>query len=365
MNIPSIRSCFFVLVSLMSSQAHAATIVLGGYPDQLQFIDDHDGRVIQKVKMETGLPSNIQLSADGKKIYVMTLTTAGFEVVDAHSHKVLTKFSLNTPMVKYRFMGGVPDSSGRYFYTVGWRIDKLADRYRFGKPQYLVVDIKEQNVVRSADVEEDDTADDQGGRLSFAISPNGKLFYIFGKKVRIVDVKDLKVSRRIDLSTPDSSMNRDVDMGGVVHAQRDPNFYISLFQSEDPYIHNKVFGISKFDLRSGTFNFTPIGAVPASVEGLEISPDGKDGYAVVENGQYGNQRCEFWHFDISANKAVGNADFPCRRRFYYGMSSNGKKLYIYGAGYDIAVYDAKTLKQEVDWELRNDITMAGIINLPE
>lgn len=363
MKITGFRSAFCALATTVSVQANAATIVLGGYPDQLQFVDDTNGHVTQKVTMETGLPSNIQLSADGKKIYVMTLTAAGLEVVDAYSHKVLTKFSLNTPIDKYRFLGGVPDASGHYFYAIGWHMNKLLDRYRIGKPQYLVIDIQEKKVVRSADIDDDDKV--SNGRPSFAVSPNGKTFYVFSKKVLIVDTHDLKVTRRIDLAMPDSSLNRDVNMGGIIHAQRDPNHYISLFQSQDPYIHNKTFGVARFDLTSGTFNYTPIGAAPHTVEGLEISPDGKDGYAIEQNGEYGSQRCEMWHFDIKNNIAVDHAEFPCRRRFYFSMSYDGKKLYIYGAGYDIAVYNAKTLKQETDWELRNDITMAGIINLPQ
>jgi hypothetical protein len=43
------------------------------------------------------------------------------------------------------------------------------------------------------------------------------------------------------------------------------------------------------------------------------------------------------------------------------MSGDGSKLYIYGAGFDIAVYDTKTLKPVTDWEMTNDITMAGLL----
>jgi hypothetical protein len=58
---------------------------------------------------------------------------------------------------------------------------------------------------------------------------------------------------------------------------------------------------------------------------------------------------------------LDKAEFPCRRRFYFSMSGDGSKLYIYGAGFDIAVYDTKTLKPVTDWEMTNDITMAGLI----
>jgi hypothetical protein len=46
------------------------------------------------------------------------------------------------------------------------------------------------------------------------------------------------------------------------------------------------------------------------------------------------------------------------------MSADGKKLYIYGAGFEIEVYDAATLKYERTWDLNNDTTMAGMVVLP-
>jgi hypothetical protein len=46
------------------------------------------------------------------------------------------------------------------------------------------------------------------------------------------------------------------------------------------------------------------------------------------------------------------------------MSSDGKKLYIYGAGFEVEVYDAATFKLEKTWDLNTDITMAGLAVLP-
>jgi hypothetical protein len=45
------------------------------------------------------------------------------------------------------------------------------------------------------------------------------------------------------------------------------------------------------------------------------------------------------------------------------MSGDGKKLYIYGAGFEIEVYDAATLKYEKTWDLGNDVT-GNLIVLP-
>jgi hypothetical protein len=64
---------------------------------------------------------------------------------------------------------------------------------------------------------------------------------------------------------------------------------------------------------------------------------------------------------LSSNKITGRNEFSCRSRFSFGISGNGKKLYIYGAGFEIEVYDAATMKYEKTWDLNNDVTMGGLI----
>jgi hypothetical protein len=55
------------------------------------------------------------------------------------------------------------------------------------------------------------------------------------------------------------------------------------------------------------------------------------------------------------------SEFPCRPRFSFGISSDGTKLYVYGAGFEIEVQDAATLKLQETINLQNDVTMGGII----
>src|SRR6185436_10651222 len=100
-----------------------------------------------------------------------------------------------------------------------------------------------------------------------------------------------------------------------------------------------MFGIAKFDLNSREFQFSPIGPTPDGIMGLEVSPGRKSAYTVVLNGEQGMRKCEFWAFDL-ANRRTMTSEFPCRPRFSFGMSSTGKELYIYGAGFEIEVYDA-------------------------
>lgn len=345
----------------VSATGQAATMFLGGYPNVLILFDEATGKVTRRVPLATGLPTGLRESGDHRKIYVSTITTSGIETYDVASGKVIDSFSLNTPTVRYRFYSGVADPAGRFFYTVAERIDKDIDRYRISKPQYTVIDLKLKKVVRAVDMAAEDDMSGAAYRSSYAISPDGKSFYVFRDKVIVVATADLKAVERFDLAKPEVSGFENVSFGGGVEAIRDPRHYVSLFNAADPYVHNKVFGLARFDLTSRRFSFVPIGPAPTSMAGLQITPDGKEGYTVATSATLGNKRCEFWRFDLGTSKVLGKAEFPCRSRFQLGMSGDGTKLYIYGASFDIEVYDAKTLRLDKVWNIGNDATMAGLI----
>ena len=343
--------------------ASASTLLLGGYPDKLMVFDEGTGTVTQRIPLKTGLPTNIRMSQDKKYVYVTTNTNSGIEVLDVATRKIVNSFTLNTPYTRYRFYGGVADPKGRYFYTFGQKFDKKIDRYEVEDPQFLVIDLKQHKVVRTADIDKKDEELENRWRIGYMMSPDGKSVYLLTDKVRILDTASLKIVDRLDFGTAPGTGIGNVDLGGQVDRLQETGQYVSLFTSEDPHIHNKIFGIAHFTLDTHKFDFTPVGPAPEEMEGLEVTPDGKDAYTVVVNGELGSKRCEFWHFDVATNAVLNKKEFQCRSRFYFSMSVDGTKLYIYGAGYEIEVYDAKTLEYEHTWNLGQDTTMAGIVAL--
>jgi hypothetical protein len=344
----------------LAGTASAETLFLGSYPDMLLVFDEAQGKVTGQVKLASGLPTSMQMSEDGSRVYVTTITTSGIEVIDAATRKVINQFSLNDAATRWRFWGGTPDPSGRYFYTVGTKIEKGVDRYTVSKPLYMVIDLQEKAVTRTQEVDEQDTRGG-GGRGGFKVSQDGKTLYVFGEKVVIVDLATLKATDRIDLAKPEGTGLEEVGFGGQLDNQRVAGQFVSLFNASDPHIHNKVFGVARFDLDTRQFDFTPIGPAPDAMAGLQVAPDGREAYTVVTNGKLGNKRCEFWRFDLKTNAVLQKAEFQCRSRFRFGMSGNGAKLYIYGASYDIEVYDARSLKLEKTWDLGYDTTGAGMV----
>lgn len=353
------------LILAPAMPAAAGTLMLGTYPDTLFTIDDASGAVKERIRLESGLPVSMRLSDDKKRIYATTITTSGIIVLDARSHAILNQFSLNTPTQRYRFNGGVPDPTGRYFYTVLMRIDKQTDRYVVSRQQYAVIDLVQKTVVRSVDLEPEDDAMQGGWRAPMMVSPDGKTLYWFKAKTLVIDIPTLKVVDRIDMQKADGAGYEDLNFGGGVEGLQmtSPHEMVSLFTAADPYVHNKLFGLGRFDLVKRSFAFTPIGPVTNQISGLEITPDGKTAYTTATYGQTGNKRCEFWKFDMATLKLTDKAEFHCRSRYTLGMSQDGATLYIYGASYDIELYDAKTLAYEKTWDLGADATMAGMLAL--
>ncbi len=351
------------VLSWISVSANGATLFMGAYPNSLLVFDEAKGQIVDRIPLSTGLPTSLRLSPDKKTIFVTTNDHSGIEVVDVATRKIVNHFTLNTATKHFRFNGGTASPDGKLFYAITTEIDKLAEHYDIGKPKYTVIDLVDQKIAKTFDIAREDERGNAGGYRGggLEISKDGKYLYQFRDKVVILDTSNFKVVDRIELSKPDLPAMENIGFGGLLDSISEPGRHVSLFNAADPYVHNRVFGIARFDLDSRQVDFQPIGPSPATMTGLQVTPDKKDAYTVVSNGTLGNKRCEFWHFDLSSNRLSDKAEFPCKSRFSFGMSSDGKKLYIYGASFEIEVYDAATFKYERTWDLNNDITGAGLV----
>ena len=349
----------FALLALSCAVCRGGILFCGAYPDSVLVVDEAQGKVVDEIKLVTGLPRSLRLSADKKTIYVSTNDHNGFETIDVATRKVTNHFVLDDATHRYRVMGGAPDREGKVIYTSTTEITKQADRYVIGKPKYTIVDLAEQKIVKTVDEPSNDAPGGRGG--GFEVSPDGKYLYQFGRQVTVLNSSDFSVVEKIDLQLPEGQPMENLGLGGMQEALSSPDQRVSLFNYSDPIVHNRVFGLARFDLNTRKFDFTPIGPSPASLGGLFVAPDQKMGYTVTQNGQGGNRRCEFWGLDLVTTKLARTAEVPCRSRYSFGLSANGKKLYIYGAGFEIEVYDAVTFQREAVWDLGHDMTGAMVV----
>jgi hypothetical protein len=346
--------------------ASSGTLYLPAYPASVLVFDEQKGQIVDRIALSTGAPLGIRLSPDHKKIYVTTIDHNGIEVIDVATRKVTNHFVLNTSTKQYRLLNGAADPDGKLFYAVTKEITKFPEHYEVTKPKYTVIDLEQQKIIKTVEIPKEEEGTNQGdfGVGAIDVSPDGKYLYQFGEKITILQTADFKVVDHIDLASPYTPGMENIHFGGDLDLINETGGHTAMFVSADPIVHNRVFGLARLDLSSREMDFKAIGPAPAGIAGFEVTPDKKRGYAVVSTGIHGTKRCEFWAFDLTADRITQRAEVPCRTRFTLGISTDGNKLYIYGAGFDIEVYDAATLKYEKTWDLNNDVTYGGIVVLP-
>jgi DNA-binding beta-propeller fold protein YncE len=354
----------FLLAALATGLAFGqGTLFVATWPHEIQVVDEASQKIIDHIELQTGVSHSIEVSDDFKTIYVSTVEKNGFEVIDVAKRKVTNTFVLDEGGKKMRFSAWAPDPTGKFIYMIVRPMEKKIDRFEQGKQQFAIVDLAQKKITKFVDMPpgEDQNMGFRGGAMRF--SPDGKYLYRMGSAITIYDTTDFKVVETIELSQPQFPGRQSVNLGQQLDGLQEPGFHVSLFNSTDPVVHKSIFGIARFDLNKRWFQFTPIGPSVAAMQGLHISPDRKTGYTVVTNGSGGNKRSEFWVIDIPTGQVVRKQEFDGRARYTFGMSSTGKDLYIFGAGYDIEVYDPMTLKLRSVIDLKADQT-SGMVVVP-
>src|SRR6267142_1150090 len=278
-------------------------IFFGAWPHQVVVFDSAQEKIVDSIDLKTDVPRTLILSPDKKKIYASTLNDNAIVTID-----VATKTTTRT--------AAFPPAEG----TVSFR-----------------------NTIK--------------------ISPDGKLLYLFRENILAFDTSEFKLLKKIDLAKPQLPDMENLSVNLLDDPNELPGKITSVFNAADGIIHRRVFGIGIVDLSNLTFDFTPIAPAPGTMTPLFLTPDRKTGYTVSITGDPGNRRCEFWAFDIPSRKLLRSREFDGRTRFSFGLSADGTKLLIYGAGYQITVYDAATFQQRSDVDVPGDMT-TNLVVLP-
>jgi len=330
-------------------------IYVGAWQKQVLVIDEAEQKIIDKIPLTTGTASGLQISNDRRKLFVTTWAKNGIEVIDLASRKVTNHFLLDEGNRRVWLSGVGADPQDRLLYTTTNVSIKQIDRFEQEPVKFAVIDLAQQKIIRTADYPKDE----ESMRVldaSHRVSPDGKYLYEFRDNVLIFDTTDFKLVEKIELAQPRTPGMEMVRMEATNFAVDQPGIMTALFNAADPVVHRMVFGIARVDLSRRDFDFTPVGPAAKGMVALRVTPDGKTGYTVVvDDGPPGNRRSEFWVFDMSTRKLAKRVEFAGRATFNFGMSSNGKQLYVY-SGPALDVYDAATLQLQKVIDVNADMT---------
>jgi len=340
-----------------AQKAKPGTLFVGAWQKRVLIIDEATRKVTGEIELKLDVPRSIMWNEDKKKIIVHCQKGCGFEVIDVATRKLERSFMLDTGGKMYRPSGFANSPDDKKLYTALYTVEKKIDRFEVSKPQWAIIDMEGGKIEKVVDLPKDQQLRGGGGRGGgLRVSPDGKFLYQFRENVNILSTTDFKEVDKIELSKPLFPGIERVMIGPGDDPHEERGTIFGFFNSTDPIVHKTTFGFAKFDLNKRTFEFTPVGPSTTGTLGLRLTPDRKTGYTVAFNGQGANRRCEFWSFDIGSKQITRKQEFDGRSRFEFNASSDGKMLYIYGAGNTVEFYDAATLKMVRDLDVNADMT---------
>jgi hypothetical protein len=350
------------LTLLLALAADPTFLYVGGWPRDLIVIDEAKIAVTDHIKLQTDVARTLWLSHDKKKLIAATTRDTGIETIDLASRKVVSSFTLGDVNHKVRIGGGALDPTDRYLYLSVTQADKKIDRFEIDKPKFAVVDLVEKKITRSVEIPKEASA--FGGRGQLKVSPDGKYLWVFRDNIYIFDTADFKLIETIELARPTFPGMETIFLSPADDPHDAPGMMTAIFNSTDPVVHKRMWGIARINLATRKIDFTPVGPAVPGVAGLRLSPDRKTGYTVTISGDHGDRLCEFVVIDMTATKIVKRAQFPGRTRFATGLTSDGKNIIIYGAGNTLELYDSKTLQLVKSLDVNADMTtsLVAVVN---
>lgn len=329
------------------------TLYLGARPNKILVLDEATEKVTGEIECKTGAPIDLTLSEDRKRFYLLNIAFEDIEIVDIASRKSIDTFRLSEGNKKMRIFGFDADPLNRFMILFVKTATKQVDRFEISPPTLLQYDLKEHKVIRTIPWPKGEEREGVGLRFS----PDGKLLYFFGDDILVYDTTEFKQVDKWELSRPLEDGFGRLNFGFPYDLNEDPGFFTGIFNVQDAVQNRRIMGIARVNLAKKDVDFYPLG--PATGVGFALAPGRKWGYGLhSEIGKY-----EFWSFDLEHRKLGPHLEFPGRPRMSIKVSSNGKLIYIHGAGSTIDLYDASNFKYLRTITLDADMT-TGLYVMP-
>jgi len=280
----------------------------------IQVIDGDTDTIVADIAVKGAL-REVDVSADGKFLYVAASRHLVHKI-DLATNRVVSTIDLSTGEWNRLLFGFVlaPDGRTAYGALMSRRVEM--GEVVIGKPVVAQFELDTGKVLRSIDV--------PWGVVHLMSIDGGKKLYAFGQDLYKIDTTgvDLKVTETVPMF--DKGMNVFplwvYDTGGILSL----NYYTE-----------KYMGILLVDRKSGNIDDIVVQGEPAMAYSVIVAPDRKRAYAVMDDLTI-----------IDLAKRTWGTSVPIDEGTCYGinLSSDGRKVYVGGAGSTVTVFDAQTLK---------------------
>lgn len=329
---------------------------IGTLDKKLLVFDEDKEEVVGQIPL-SGIPRVTALSADQKTLYIFS-TRMELEIVDLPGRKEVSSINLADLRSRPRVMGTAPDRvnvgsnsrfaglavdpQGRYLYTTMRVVYKDIDQYRIEEPKFVAIDLHDMKIAKAWSFPK---GLDQGFgfNATFKVSPDGKLLYVFQEDILVFDLATFTQVDKIALAQPaypGATPYRLAETGDTFDS---PDTVTSIFTSVDEVVHKGTLGMATMNLNTRKIQYFPIGPT-LPMMGFLISPDHKRGYSVMPKIGVGENRyVEWWVWDIASHSVINKKEFEGRSTFKFAVGGDGKRLYLYGAGSTLEIWDAETL----------------------
>lgn len=348
--------CWGPSLAAQTRASAAGMAYIGTLDKKLLIYDENKEEVVGEIPLQ-GIPRQTALTRDQSTLVILTADMA-VETVDLKARKMTKHFELADGRSKPRMSrggGGLAlDPTGRYLYATMRASVRETDYYRMDPPKFVKIDLQAGKIAQSYSFPPEM---DQGfgAGASYKVSPDGKSLYVFDEDLLIYDLATFKEVDRLEMSQPEYPGASPYRLTLNDDPNATDNVYTSIFTAVDPVVHKGTLGLATLDLNTRKSSFIPIGAAMPSL-GFLISPDHKRGYSIMFSGVGGNRDTEFWSWDLASHKVIKKMPFEARPTLKFGLSGDGKKIYLYGAGSSFEVFDGDTLKSRKLIFLNKDTT---------
>ena len=326
----------------------SGTFYIGTYDKKILVMDEATMKVVDSMPVSIGIPLGMGLSYDRKHFYVREPRLETIEVFDIATRKALGSYTLSTPNRQVRINGFNVDPTERFAVMVVKIFTKKPDRFEISAPKLLKYDLASRTVT-------DTIPWPRGEERDFAqvmFSPNGDNLYFFtGEDVLIYDTKTLKQVERWEIARAffEEGFGR-LPANFFTDLNEEPGFSTFLFRNTDPVNRRTLMGIARTNLMARTVDYYMLG--PTAPVSFTLAPGRKRGYGLVQ--QVGNW--QFWTFDLENKRVLGKIEFKGRPRMSITASTNGRFIYLHGAGSTVEVRDVATFEPVRIIEMPADMT---------